>query len=229
MIQELEDHDGGVSDAALMSLVGSAFDEGRRGREAQDVLARGRQLRRRKRAVPALGVLGVVAASVSLALTLTGPRGAGGADGAGGTTSAEPGHSLSTDAAVLNVDNAAFSVHTDAKTGKVTVTIRQFKDEDELKQILATAGIRTDFVSVHLSKLRYGAQVPCRWTGATTLNDPEVFGDFGDSITIDPSKMPSGSVLAFQYFDVADKPTGLFPPITLLSGEPTGCIPNPGL
>lgn len=60
---------------ALISLVGSAFDEGRAGHEKQDVLARGRQLRRRKRAMPGFGALGVVAFSAGLALTLTGPAG----------------------------------------------------------------------------------------------------------------------------------------------------------
>ena len=113
MNEDFEQHDDAGSDTALISLVGSAFDEGRRGRDTQDDLARGRALRRRKRAVPALAALGVVAASASLAVALTGPS------GAANTTNADPGHSLTANGTAVNVDNAAFSVHTDTKTGKV--------------------------------------------------------------------------------------------------------------
>ena len=227
MIEDFEKHDGGVSDAALISLVGSAFDEGRRGRETQDVLARGRTLRRRKRAVPVLGALGVVAVAASLAVALTGPS------GAGSTTSAGAGHSLTADGAVVNVDNAAFSVHTDAKTGKVTVTIRQFIDEGELKQILAKAGIRTVFDSVTVSPNADGVvpAQPCTWTGATPVpvasagDLPTTAGEH-DTIVIDPSKMPSGSVLAFLYEHVANDADATSVGTQLLSGVPAGCTAN---
>ena len=224
MIEEFEKHDGGVSDAALIGLVGSAFDEGRRGREAQDVLARGRQLRRRKRALPALGALAVVAASASLAVALTGPS------SAAHTTDAGSGHYLTADGAVVNVDEAAFSVHTDAKTGKVTVTIRQFIDEGELKQILAKAGIRTvfDSVTVHPNADGVVPARPCTWTGATPVQVaspgglPATAGEH-DTIIIDPSKMPSGSVLAFVYENIANVSDSTSVGLQLLSGEPTGC------
>jgi hypothetical protein len=227
MIEEFDKQDGGVSDAALIGLVGSAFDEGHRGREAQAVLARGRRLRRRKRAVPALGALGVLAASASLAVALAGPS------GAANTTDAGSGHSPTGDGAVVNVDNAAFSIHTDTKTGKVTVTIRQYIDEGELKQVLAKAGIRTVFDSVTVSQSNYKVSPvqACTWTGATpvpnssdvvtvTLTEPH-------TVTIDPSKMPSGSVLAFLYEHIVIAGAGANGVATqLLSGEPTGCTAN---
>ena len=226
MIEDFDEHDGGATDVALMSLVGSAFDEGRRGRDAQDVLARGRRLRRRKRAVPALGALAVVAASAGLALALTGPSGAAGA------THAQTGHSMTADGAVVNVDNAAFSVHTDAKTGRVTVTLREFVDQDALKQILATAGIRAYFASTVVSPNAHGVVpiVMCAWPGATpvgNVNDvtPATPGN-SNTITSDPSKMPSGSVLAFDFEYLAKTHEEVSTGLQLLSGDPTGCAPK---
>ena len=117
MSEQFEQRDDGITDEALIGLVGTAFDEGRRGYEASDVLARGRQLRRRKRAVPTLGALGVLAASASLALALTGPN------TAASTPSANGDHTYIANGSTVNVDTASFSVHTDTKTGTVTVTI----------------------------------------------------------------------------------------------------------
>ena len=229
MIEDFEKYDGGASDAALIGLVGSAFDEGRRGREAQDVLARGRQLRRRKRALPALSALGVVAASVSLAVALTGPSGADSTTNAGSS-----GHSLAGNGTVVNVDNAAFSVHTDVKTGKVAVTIRQYGDEGELKQILAKAGIRTVFITVTVPVSAHESLHisvwSCTWLGAKPLSESGVVQPPTPAapytFTIDPSKMPSGSVLAFQFEDLTlanGTPHGVAVTRQLLSGEPTGC------
>ena len=227
MIEEFEQHEGGASDAALISLVGSAFDEGRRGREASDVLARGRRLRRRKRAVPALGALGVVAVSASLAIALTGPN------GARTTPEAGSGHSLTSRGTTVNVDNAAFSVHTDAKTGKVTLTFRQLADESELEQILAKAGIRAAFHTATETLPPHTINNPsvplCTWLGARHLDTLSVLTATpasANSFTIDPSKMPSGSVLAFNFENVVDtngKPDGAYIGPQLLSNEPTGC------
>ncbi|MFC1403429.1 MULTISPECIES: hypothetical protein [Streptacidiphilus] len=224
MIEEFEEHDGGVSEAALIGLVGSAFDEGRRGREVQDVLARGRALRRRRRAMPALGALGVAAASVSLVVALTGPNGAGSTAGAGS------GQSLTADGAVVNVDEAGFSVHTDAKTGEVTVTLHQLFDESELQALLAKAGVPTAF---HNTTLPAGTPVSphaaCTWTGAQVLHPGDVISsprqDGNDAvITIDPSKMPARSVLGLAYATIGQGNTAARAiRTTLLSGEPTGC------
>jgi hypothetical protein len=211
MNEQIEQRGGGITDEALIGLVGAAFDEGRRGHEASDVLARGRQLRRRKRAVPALGALGVLAASASLALALAGPNSA---------ASASPGHALTSNGTVVNVDEASFSVHTNAKTGIVTVTLRQFFDEDELKPILAKAGVRAVFnprctgPGVKSLALLPGGAIGGRETQG------------GAVITIDPSKMPSGSVLEFIYSPGPYAPYKAMG-FGLLSGEPTGaCAPS---
>lgn len=231
MIEEFEKHDDRYCDTALIGLVGSAFDEGRRGRDTQDVLARGRALRRRRRAVPALSALAVVAASVSLAVALTGQSGASGTAGAAG---AGAGHSLAANGSAVNVDNAAFSVHTDAKTGKVTVTLKQTVDEGELQQILAKAGIRTYFSATTVTR-RPGQAVPistCTYLGATPLASTDAAsvmyptpGSAKTTITIDPSKLPSGSVLAFRFEYIAHDTA--FVSMEVLSGEPTGCIATP--
>ena len=209
MIEEFERHEG-AADAAVIALVGSAFDEGRRGHEVRDVLTRGRALRRRKRAVPALTGLGVLAVCAGLAVAPTGTSGAADTPGAQG------GHSLTANGALVNVDNAAFSVHTDAKTGKVTVTVSQLVEENELKQVLAKAGIRAFFSSSTLTHV--AVKAACTWPGATLLNEAGVINTSRAKpsvVVIDPSKMPSGSVLAFVYFEGA---LGQF----LLSNEPTG-------
>lgn len=219
MIEPFEAYDGGITDEALIGLVASAFDEGRRGRAATDVLARGRQLRRRKRAVPALGALGVIAASAGLGLALAGPSAPASPAGA------NSGHAFTSNGAVVNVDEASFSVHTNAKTGIITVTVRQFEDEAYFKQVLAEAGVRAIF------------DVPCtNEPGIKELNPFGVFTvtpakpadgrQFAATITIDPAKMPSGSVLGFDYVKGTNAANTIFG-IGLLSREPTGaCAPS---
>lgn len=201
MIEQFEAHDDGITEEALIGLLGSAFDEGRRGRATSAVLARGRQLRRRKRTAPALAALGVIAAAAGLSLTLTGPS---------------AGHTVTADGAAVNVDEASFSVHTNARTGAVTVTILEYFHEDELKQILAEAGIRAVF------------NPPCEGPGIKDLNpyNGVITNDVGHSVTIDPSKMPSGSVLDFSFTPGPYEPyNGMG--VGLLSGEPTGaCAPR---
>jgi len=141
--------------------------------------------------------------------------------------------SLTGNGTVVNVDNAAFSVHTDVKTGKVAVTIRQYGDEGELKQILAKAGIRTVFISATVPESAHDLRFPlwsCTWLGAKPLSASSVVQQptpvAPDTFTIDPSKMPSGSVLAFQFEDLTlanATPDGVVVSRQLLSAEPTGC------
>ena len=198
----------------VLGLVESAFADVHLDRAALDVVGRGRQLRRRKRVVPALGAFGVLAGSASLALVLTGPSNPAKA------ATASSVHTLNLNGSEVNVDNASFSVHTNAKTGLVTVTVRQFEDEDYFKQVLAEAGIRAIF------------DVPC-------TNEPGIKGlnPFGvitvnlakpvdgrrpvATYTIDPAKMPRGSVLSFDYIRGTNAANTIFG-IGLLSGEPTG-------
>lgn len=117
---------------------------------------------------------------------------------------------------MVNVDEASFTVHTDAKTGVVTVTILQYFHEDELRQVLAEAGIRAVF------------NAPCDGPGIKDLNpyNGVITNDVGHSVTINPSKMPSGSVLAFNFMPGPYEPyNGMG--VGLLSAEPTGaCAPR---
>lgn len=222
MIEESETYDGGACDAAVISLVGSAFDEGRRGRAAQEILARGRQLRRRKRAMPALAALGVVAASVSLTAALSGRSGTG-------TRDAGSGHFVTVNGAAVNVDEAGFSIHTDAKSGEVTVTLRQLFDESELQVLLAKAGVPTAFHDITLpAGTPVTPHAACTWTGARVLDPASVISNLHRTeavITIYPSKMPAGSVLGLIYTtSEEDKSETTSVGTTLLSGQPTGCV-----
>lgn len=211
MIEEFENSERTAADTALIALVGSAFGEHRRGHEVHDVLARGRQLRRRKRAMPALGALGVVATSLGLAAALTGTS------STANTPDAQARHSLGANGAVVNVDNAAFSVHTNARTGKITVTVWQLADENELEQVLAKAGVHAFFYAPTRPPAHVVIKASCAWPGATQLDESGVILPSSATpyvVVIDPSKMPTGSVLAFVYVEGA---VGQF----LLSNEPT--------
>jgi hypothetical protein len=201
-----------------LDLVGTAFTEVRLSGDAGEVISRGRTLRRRRKAVPALATAGILAASLSFALV----------------TKSSPGtHALGYHGAVVNVDEAGFSIHTDAKTGEVTVTFLQLFNETEVKALLAKAGVPTTFYDITLpSTTRISAQGPCQWTGARVLDGGGIIDqphqDGGAAvITIYPSKMPAGSVLGFRYGTfmgtdgkVAFRSVGT----SLLSGEPTGCV-----
>ena len=203
-----------------LDLVGTAFADVHLAGDARDVISRGRKLRRRRKAVPALATAGILAASLSLAAV---------------TQSSPSGRTLGYHGSVVNVDEAGFSIHTDAKTGEVTVALRQLADEAALKALLAEAGVPTAF---HSTTLPAGTPVrplaPCTWTGAHVLGSGSVISqprpDDGDFvITINPSKMPAGSVLGFTYghFDTGNtEPSVLSIGTTLLSGEPTGCVTN---
>lgn len=191
-------------------------------------IARGRALRRRRRTMPALAAAGVVAVSLGLSLTTaahpaTRPT-------ASGTTKPS--------AVPVNVDDAAFSVHTDAKTGLVTVTVRELQDQDKLKQILAQAGVSSVFHSDTFTPVVGKPFKPfCTWTGAKALRSSKVITKQApvvmviSTITIDPAAMPAGSVLAFDYVTIKDTgptstrvvATGPEVLYTLLSGQPTGC------
>ena len=205
-----------------LELVGTAFADVHLEGDAHDVISRGRALRRRRKAVPVLATAGILAASLSLAaVTQSSPSSAGS-------------HALGYSGAIVNVDEAGFSIHTDAKTGEVTVTLRQLFNEAEVKALLAKAGVRTAFRNTTLPASApatpYSA---CTWTGAHALNPGSVISnphqDGNDMVvTIYPSKMPAGSVLGLIYGTLGEgESAGHSLGTTLLSGEPTGCVPDP--
>lgn len=214
-----------------LDLVGTAFADLRLDGDARDVIARGRTLRRRRKAVPALATAGILAASLSLA-AITQPS-----QSSAGT------HALGYNGAVVNVDEASFSVHTDAANGTVTVTIKQLFNASELRTILAKAGIPAAFHELTTTnhelttKKDVSSSLPCDWTGATRLpadQADQVYGipvGHGPAVfTIHPAKMPAGSVLAFAYAQITSpngaRPLAMGVALSLLSGEPTGCAAN---
>ena len=201
-------------DQQVYDEVGTAFADVRLDRDAEDVIRRGRTLRRRRRAMPALAAAGVLAFSLSLAAVTV------------------PTHSSTRTTKVnvdVNVDEAAFSVHTNATTGVVTITIRNFFDENLLKQTLADAGIPAVFhsekvtvVEVNGGERDYGE---CSWVGATQVFAEVATYSFRNGaavFTLYPSRMPHGSVLAFNYMMRSDgKPMAS---AQLFAGTPTGCV-----
>jgi len=208
-----------------LEVVGRAFPDLRLHADTRDVINRGRTLRRRRKAVPVLATAGILAVSLSLAATAQSSRSAAGTQ------------ALDYHGSVVNVDEAGFSVHTDAAHGTVVVTLKQLFDASELRAVLAKAGIPAAFHELASAKDVATASSPCDWTGTATLpsnltdqvldttagHDPTVF-------TIHPARMPAGSVLAFAYAQLTSsnggKPSGMGVAASLLSGEPTGCVAN---
>jgi hypothetical protein len=202
-----------------LELVGTAFADVHLDGDARDVISRGRTLRRRRKTVPALATAGILAASLSLAAV---------------TQSSPSTHTLGYHSAVVNVDEAGFSIHTDAQTGEVTVTLRQLFNEAEVRALLAKAGVRAAFRNTTQPKsapaTSYGA---CTWTGARTLDPGTAVSEPSDKagsdmvIEIYPSKMPADSVLGLLYGTIGTgKAVGHSVGWTLLSSEPTGCVAN---
>lgn len=174
-------------------------------------VSRGRTLRRRRRALPAVAVTGILAASLSLAAV---------------TQTGSSNHGTGTGAFVMNVDNAAFSVHTDVKTGLVTVTFRQLNDPSELQTLLSRAG-----VPVSLIVEPFSTSAPmCTWTGAAVVtskavSDPALNGEsMGGTaaITFDPALLPKNGVVGVLYFEQDEQVVGMH--MAVLSNRPTGCV-----
>ncbi|HTJ67041.1 MAG TPA: hypothetical protein VL551_05880 [Actinospica sp.] len=193
-------------DQDVYDEVGAAFADIRLGRDADAVIRRGRTLRRRRQARPALAIAGVLAVSLGVA-TMTAQS-----------------HSSSR-TALVNVDEAAFSVHTDASSGVVTITIRELADENRLKSVLADAGVPAVFheerIPEDIMDIRF-----CTWTGASVIDPGKVLthqSAGADAVfTIVPSAMPRGSVLAFNF--ATHTAAGHVTSAALLSNTPTGCV-----
>ena len=164
-------------DDRVLELVAQSFDGVRMARGTDRIVARGRTLRRRRRALPMVAVAGIAAAAaLGASSSLDGPPGAVGRS----ASAPQP----------VNVDLAAWSVHTDADL-TVTVTLRQLRDPDLLRQVLAKAGVH----AVVGACLSHGETLP---QVTKVLDDPplrKVAGGF--VITVHPAQMPAGSALGF--------------------------------
>ena len=208
-----QDYDS-THDEPVLGLVGTAFDDVQLDQPVEEVMGRGRRLRRRRQAMPALATAGILAASLSLAAVTQSGQSSG--------------HNLAYNGAVVNVDEAGFSVHTDAKTGKVTVTL----DGDELtnpsllKQVLAKAGIPS---LIRADTITSTTNTTCIWRGAKQLPYGEAIlthTSGNDSVVaINRDAMPRGSVVAFEITTYPQKNGGTLwgSGTFLLSNMPTGC------
>ena len=204
-----------------LDLVGTAFADVHLDGEAHDVISRGRRLRQRRKAVPVLATAGIAAAALSLAVvTQSSPPSAGS-------------HALGYNGAVVNVDEAGFSIHTDAKTGAVNVTFSQAFNEAEVKALLAKAGVPAAFFNIteSASGSAVKATTPCTWTGAHEIDNGSAISEplpqRGQDVylTIYPSQLPARSVLGLVYETIGTgSSTAHGVGATLLSGEPTGCV-----
>lgn len=209
-------------DQKIYDEVDAAFGNVHAYQDAEAVVARGRLLRRRRRAVPALVTACVVAAASGLGLAVVG----------GPASDPVAGPTIRARVVPIDVDNAAFSVRTDLKTGFVTITVHGLDDPDELRKVLADGGIASYFYVATVT--RVPGKNFCDWIGAKEENSRSVIvtADIqAGTFTIDPAKMPPGSALGYQSitFKAAksspgDPGAGGAGKLALLSAEPTGCV-----
>ncbi|WP_034264416.1 hypothetical protein [Actinospica robiniae] len=208
------------NDQDIYDEVASAFRDVSAPDGPDAAISRGRTLRRRRRTMPALAVVGVVAASLGLA-TLTQPAGPSNQ------------RSLSYGNKVVNVDNAAFSVHTDARTGYITVTMRQFTDPSALEAILKNAGITADIVVAQVPGPRtILTSVPwadCRFPAGVEVladNSRRVLVHEQSSaepvVVLDPSAIPAGGVLGLGYARTSSQTDFIL--VGVFSGNPKDCL-----
>lgn len=223
--------DESSGDESVLAVVATAFEGVHLTENPEDVMARGRVLRRRKRAVPGLAGAAVLAVSTGLAVSVhpTAGAGEGGNVTASGGAAAAPGH----DGTVVNMDNVAFSVHTDAKTGAVTVTVRQLNDPDLLVSTLKKAGIDADLQVYPLVQIESGmfqARIPkCTLpTGVTEEQHSRFVTALHDgvgAVTVDA--LPAGYVLGIGYIEAqaGTKDAHLVAVgFELYSGNPGTCV-----
>jgi hypothetical protein len=189
----IDQQDQDPTEESTLGALGTAFADVRLDRGADKVMARGRALRRRKQAVPALAVAGIAAVSLSLALA-TQPGGGA------------PGKALAYNGATVNVSNAAFSVQTDAKTGIITVTERELFDPKQMQAVLAKAGVRTDIEIKEFTPEPTDTGGVIGVAVAGVVSQQKIPG--GGIITkINPALIPAGTAMYFAYFFVSGAPS----------------------
>ena len=208
-------------DATMIAIVGNSLAGVHMDTSLGDVTARGRKLRHRRTAATGLATAGVMAvAALAVALPSSG----------GGTATAQARQTI-TVAQGVNVDNAAWSVHTNADS-TVTVTLRQVMDTDQLQQILVKAGVRARVQLVHnglagcdavMKDLPQSGQVfNYRTASSPAHQDISV-------VTIKPSAMPAGSYVSIVVDDFGH-PFGLgwkgmvSIQFLLVHGTPATCV-----
>lgn len=196
--------DTGMNDTDILELVQGSLGGVHMQRPIGEITARGRGLRTRRRSIAGVAAVGVLGASTALALPLSG-------------SSAQPvsAHGQAQSRSV-NVDLAAWSVHTNADA-TVTITIRELRDPNKLRQVLAEAGVPA-IVTVG-GCVRNGDGLP---QIGIVLNHTVSKLD-GTIFTVKPSAMPPGSVLSIAYYDTLSGGHTMTTAIALLAHMPTPC------
>lgn len=117
-----------MNDSDILDRVDGSLSGVRMQRPIDEITARGRRLRTRRRSIAGAAAVCVLGASLAIALPLSGSSG-------------QPVVAYApTQSQVVNVDLAAWSVHTNADS-TVTLTVREFQDPVQMQQVLARAGV----------------------------------------------------------------------------------------
>jgi hypothetical protein len=179
-------NESGMNDGTVMEIVGGSLGGTRMERPLDEITARGRGIRKRRRSIASAAAVSVLGVSLAVALPLSGSSGQPVA--AHGQTQSQ----------AVNVDLAAWSVHTNADS-TVTMTVRQFHDPQQLRQVLARAGVRAIVTE--------GASCAVNEDGMPQIS--KVFDDYTRRdasgayvVTISPAAMPTGSVLVIHFTGV---------------------------
>lgn len=199
-------------DEKILALVRDEFADVRLEHPVELVTGRGRSLRWRRRAVPALAALVVAAAGVAVVANSDVPRQRGERPAAGADQRMR--------LAAWNVDPSG--------GGRVLLTIRDFKDPDQLAATLLKAGVRA---RVQLFPPKppaggYGCQENGQ-PGRLEINDVIIDRGRGrgsedpdaEWFTIDPAAMPPGTYLDFVFIE------GKVILFSLVDGWPKDCVP----
>lgn len=218
-----------ITDDDVLEAVARSLNTVTMQRPLDEIAARGRGLRKRRRAVTGSAVAGVLGASIAVVLSLPSAGGSGQTPSAVGS-----GQTLSADGYSVNVDMAGWSVHTTASSA-VSVTLHQvFSDPAGLQRVLEQAGVRAVVRSV----------APNTWSTKCPSGPPtfelvrQVFTVHapnkatGDQVVnIDPSAMPVGSVLNIVVYQANPQPAARQNPqtlvVTLVHGDPGMCVLPP--
>lgn len=155
-------------------------------RSLDEITARGRRLRRRRRTLTGAAVAGVLGVSLSAALALPG---------------ASAGQTPEAARKPVNVDMAGWSVHTGADSA-VTVTLRQMLgDPRELQNTLAEAGVPALVRDLTIGYPSAACDQPYKPEQTLSITDGVLSSQRSDDIpnetiiTIHTTAMPRGSVL----------------------------------
>lgn len=194
----------------VFAAVESGFGDIDLGDSLESVIARGRRVRDRRRMRTGLATMGV-AAIVALAVALP---------SAGGSSASGRG---------VNVQMAGWSVHTSADS-KVTLTMHDLADPDQVRKALAEAGITAH---VRVEKIESGIKgLHCEPASINdyvpVINDDDypmsvATHDGTFTATIDPALMPNGAVFSLIIFDYGNRVYG-FDGALFKFDAPVNCV-----